>query len=147
MDLTHKTITVDVHDWNYLKRNNINLSAEVRSYLTERVALMRGDVGGIDIELLKRKLEKKQEKHNNLMSEIRHIEKTLADYNQMVEKKRIEKLEQEKTELENQQKCINCDQVILSKKYKFKAGFVCNSCFLSTDGEQVKKWSEEAKNG
>ena len=143
MNLLHKTITVDIDDWKYLRRHNINLSAEIRDYLSQRVAIMRGELGGIDIELIRRKLEVKKEKFTELQAEIRSMEEILFKAKEKVEEQKITALEEEKKKIEASTKCINCSNIISHKAHQFNNGKVCHACYMTTTGDQIKKWNEK----
>jgi len=142
MNLIHKTVTVDIDDWGYLRRHNINLSAEIRDYLRQRVAIMRGNLEDIDVELIRRKMEVKKEKFVILQAEIRNMEDLLKKNKDLAEQKKLEDLEAEKEKIESQTKCINCGNFIENKSHKFKGGNVCHACFLSATGKQVTGWNK-----
>ena len=50
----------------------------------------------------------------------------------------------EKKEIENQSKCINCNNLLDgdSKVHTFKKGNVCHSCFLTCNSDNLKRWND-----
>lgn len=147
MSTTIKTVSVNVDDWEFLIKERVNISAEVRDFLNQKVALMKGDSKGVDLELLKRKMKKKEEEHTTLTAELKEMHNIMELHKKEVEAKETKKIEEEKAKMEALSKCINCGNVIQGKKHNFKAGQVCQACFLGANGKQVSKWSKEAKNG
>ena len=104
---------------------------------------MRGNVEGIDVELIRRKLEIKKEKFTKLQAEIRNMEGMLQKNKELVEQKKLENLEEEKKKIEKQTKCLNCGNMIQHKSHKFNKGNVCHACFMGATGKQIKEWNEK----
>jgi len=59
------------------------------------------------------------------------------------EKEVMEELRIQKEMAQKAIECIQCGTFIDHENYKkFPKGNVCRSCFLSANGENIKKWSE-----
>lgn len=142
MNLTHKTILVNLEDWEFCKRQNINLSAEFRDYLRKRVILLSGDTDGLNTEILRQKAQKIKNQIYNLSTELKSIEKSISDNIKIAEEQKLRDLEEEQRKLDKLEKCINCGAGIKSKSHAFANGNVCNSCFMLCDGKQIAKWNE-----
>ena len=120
-----------------------NVTLELAELMRMRIAQLRGDIEGIDLEILIKEISKLEQEQAKITSEIHQKTAIKREILQKREEKEKKRLENEKKRLENSKKCINCNQLLgeNEKKHQFVGGFVCNPCFYNEAGTKIKEWN------
>lgn len=142
--MKHTTITIDEDSWKQAKQLGLNLSYEIREYIQKLVNSHNKDIEGINISIVRNKLEVKQRELKQLQFEIKMYEGQIERYEKARKEKEEERLQKEKEVLESSKKCSGCGCTIEGQKsHKFPVGSICNGCFMNSDKEQMTKWNQK----
>ena len=141
MGLVPKIVHVDEDAWNCMpvgERSEI-----IRAFMRDYTNNIKDNLEGINIELLKMKIIKLQNEKIRIDTDLQSSQTKLDNALKAQEEIRIKKLESEKQVIEAAKKCIECNRPIddNSKKYAFKRGNVCVSCYHEKAGAKWREWS------
>ena len=147
MGKTHITISID--DSIFTEFQSIigrgNVSGKVEEYMGNLVNLTKEDSSAINVRLVKNKLINLEDEHSKRSIEITALRQQLQMYEKVQIETENQKLQQEKERIENQNKCANCGNILGEKvrSHKFSIGLICNPCFMTSNKESIKKWTNE----
>ena len=125
------------------KEMGINLSAEFRNFLEYRLNALAEDAGGIDLLVKKKQLAKLKGKMDVILAEKLVIEQQVRVAEEQIEENTQKDLIKEKQRIESLTKCLNCNNQInpALKSHKFCKGILCNSCYMTGNSADIKKWN------
>jgi len=141
---THVNITLETELVKRARQLNINISAATEEYIKILIARKTQNTEAINLEIEKLKFKELSEKIAQLQSEANICNENIRKVEELGKKAEIEALEREKEQLKRESSCINCGSPFnpKTKTHKFKAGNVCNACFMSSDRDMVRKWNQ-----
>lgn len=142
MAKAQKMITVDDTNWQRFKQAVGNASGHIDNYIQNYLASSGEHPDKVNLEILnvelkaleKEIVEKQAEYNGKLQLKEQHI---LSE-----EQKHLQRLKDEQTRLEKQAQCQNCGNTIpqTMKFHILPVGKICNSCFMTANGEDLKRW-------
>ena len=128
-----KSMIVNSEDWEYLRGQNINISMEIRKFLSSlRGNISSGEDFDTTIELEKLKQLKLQKQAKKLHFEVSKNEKLLLDLETKAEEFEENRLLEEKKQREAKLKCGNCASPFADDTQKVVINenlIVCKRCF------------------
>lgn len=138
------TINVDTLILEEAKLYNINISSTTEEALRSNLAIQKGNVNGINKQILMVKIKKKEAEITKNTSELMVFRENLKKINEIEEKKQEEILEKEKKKVQKRTHCQNCGKFIekKTKHHDFPIGKICNHCFLSSNSISISKWNQ-----
>lgn len=121
--------------------NKGNVSGYVENYMQNTIATQRKDTNKINIRILNIEIEQLHKKVSKLNSELQNKVSLKEKYDLIQKDKEKTTLEKEQKKIELSQQCINCNKILDKLKvHKFPNGNVCNTCYMGSDNEMLKKW-------
>jgi len=137
---TKVSISIDPFIYEDAKNNHINISQTTQEALQTKLAILKDDINGINIGILKNKLDKWRKKSIEAQKKVSNYQNKLDQIDKIQKDKEAKELENQKKQLENQNKCIVCKTIIDNDKFtKVNSGnIMCNNCFLN--GNDPTKW-------
>jgi ribosomal protein S14 len=137
-------ITLDAELKSKIKELNIrDLSKIINDFLWNYINTKEDNIDGINLELEKKKFENAEIKFLKWKNVLDRSRLKIQQYEERVRKQEENKLIKEKEEIKAKQRCINCGQE-LTENHKFTLfpkGKVCKACFMTSDKESIKRWS------
>lgn len=145
MAKTITTLSIDSEIKDQIIKAGYNMSYEVERHFQHLLNVRNKDIEGLDKEILEGRLNKLNSKIGVLVTEKSLIEDQLKNIDNLISKKKQERLEEDKKEAEAAKHCHNCGSFLPEKltKHKFPRGYICNSCFLTAKGDQIDKWNQK----
>lgn len=140
---THTTLTVDPEILKRAREKLGNLSQLFQEALESHLNTHETDIAGINYNLEKIKEKKMLKERMDLDIKIKETQEKLRIYEEEVQKKKEERLKMEKDEIERKTICQNCGAINAPKTHNFPIGAICNSCYLSSTKDQIKKWNAQ----
>jgi hypothetical protein len=122
-----------------------NVSSKVEDYMNNMVNVVKQDSTGINVRLIRNKINDLEKDGSKISAELTSLKQQLQMYEKVQAENETKKLEQEKERIENQNKCANCGNILGEKvrSHKFSIGLICNPCFITSNKESIKKWTNE----
>lgn len=135
-----KTVVVEFEDWIFLREQNVNISEEVRKFLSS----LRGNISGADesdttLELEKLKYLKMQKKAGKLHLEMTKTNKVIHSFENNILEIQEKELLKEKEIADQKVTCPSCDLPYNEKK-QIKINdklTVCHTCFSNDAWKQA----------
>jgi len=140
MGRTHTTISIDDELRQKAKRQGINLSDLMHNAL---VAALSYKTEGIDLGIAKIKEKELVEQAAEIDTKLKLIRDQIQQHEENQRRQEMADLEKQKEEAEKAKYCANCGQLLSNKSHPFPAGTVCNGCFMTATGEQIRKWNQK----
>jgi len=143
MVMSVTSVTLDGETLHKARMNNINVSKTLREALEIKLDARKGEEV-LDEQLLRLKLEGRRKELTAIQMEVNRLEEQMNLILEKKTKEDEERIMKEKEELQKQKTCANCGKVLgeKMKKHKFPIGMICNGCWQSTTGEQIKEWNK-----
>ena len=140
MGYSHKTVTINEDDWNYLKSLNINCSEAIREFLHNLRNTKENNSDGIDVKLIQLKINQQRKQLTKLQAELKLNEQIIEEHERKELELQEHKLKIERERIDKESKCPNCHTILtddntrrINDKIK-----LCRSCALTSD--VVKKY-------
>ena len=148
MGKIHLNISIDQYVVGDARALNLNLSGTCEDALRSKIALMRQDSSEFDLKMLRKKVGENEQKVVEIQQKLHLDREKIKLIQQNIVKKENEQLEKQKEMAKKYNSCANCGANIIPtvKSHKFVIGRICNSCFMSSDNEQIKRWRTEVRN-
>ena len=125
-----KALTIDVNVWeDFQQIYPQQASSMVNDFLKNVVNSAKRDKTSVNIMLEKKKLEKDVKNFNKLKATIDERTSLIKDYEELKNKKEVEKLEAKKKEMEKLTVCFKCQSPNVFNKYENKP--ICKNCFMN----------------
>lgn len=129
-----KSIVVDLNDWDALQKTGINMSAEIRGFLSNLRSSQEDNIEGINMKIEKMKHKELVNKISKVTAEIKATESRINRYDKLQIEKQENALKQEKERISNQTKCKHCGNQCDDKSLKQinDDTILCRSCSLDS---------------
>ena len=131
MAKTATMVTIDEDLKKQAKSLQINISGALNEYLETLVNRHNQDVGGINIELERRKLSKLQKQQGDLQASVNECLSIITVWEEKREQEQENRLKKEKELIEAQSKCTNCGNMIVSKVFNLGKDRLCKACYMT----------------
>jgi GTP-binding protein EngB required for normal cell division len=139
--MASKSISIKENVWELAKKKYPNqLSPKIQRFLENLINEDQED--NLDKQILKIEKEELINKISQLSAKLDNINNKLDKIKEKENEKEKQLLLNEKEREEAAYKCIICNTINPDEKFhKFEKGLVCNNCFLSSDPNQLKKYT------
>ena len=122
------------------KQNGVNISEICNNALTAALSVK---TEGFDLGIAKLKEKEVTDQIIKLNAELNSIKTGIQQHEENQRRQEMADLEKQKEEAEKAKYCANCGQLLTNKSHPFPAGTVCNGCFMTATGEQIRKWNQK----
>lgn len=118
-----------------------NVTKDIQTYMQSRSSVRNESVRSTIIDL--KELELLEEKKKEIDQKVSEKRRIVDAAESAAKEEEIAKFRLEQEAAIAAKKCIACGDYLSEKlkNHKFKRGFVCNGCFLSSNSESVKGWN------
>ena len=143
MSKTHTTLTIDQDILDKAKAMQLNISGEFQKFLDKLILTYNHNIEGVNLELLNIEIIKLKNTKIKIDMELQTKLRQKEVMEEVIKKKEEDELKQQKENIEKQSQCQQCKRVLgdKEKKHSFLVGIICNSCFLSSDSNSIKRWN------
>lgn len=145
MTKAHTTLTLDIDIIEKCKALQINISGECQKFLEKVVNTYQNDIEGVNLELLNIEIVRLKNQKMKIDMELQNKLRTKEMLEEIIKKKEETKLQEEKEQIENANRCDNCKEIKSDqmKMHTFGNKKICNSCFMSSTKDKTKEWTKE----